>query len=64
MSTVYGDFHKQKSNPDLCTNAIGVPVQGQVMLDLLWSRFSIKNAPPLALTSSPFPFDSLILREI
>ena len=35
MSIVYGDVPKLKSNLDLCTNPIGVPVLGRVMLDLL-----------------------------
>ena len=35
---VYGDVHKPKSNLYLCTNLIGVPVLGQVMLDPLSSQ--------------------------
>ena len=38
MSIVYGDVPKPKSNLDLCTNPIGVPVPGRVMLDPLQSR--------------------------
>ena len=73
MSTVYGDVSKPKFNLDLCTNPVGGPVLGRVMLDLLRSqsllalfsttRFSIKNAPPWALTSSLFPSGILMLRE-
>ena len=37
MSDVYGDVYKQKSNLDLCTNPVGVPVLGRVMLDSLRS---------------------------
>ena len=29
------DFYKPKSNPNLCTNLVGVPVLCQVMLDPL-----------------------------
>ena len=39
MFTVYGDVPKTKFNINLCTNPIGVPVLGRVMLDLLRSRF-------------------------
>ena len=35
MSTVYGDVPKLKSNLNLCTNPVGVPVLGRVMLDPL-----------------------------
>ena len=35
MSTVYGDVLKPKSNLDLCTNPVDVPVIVRVMLDLL-----------------------------
>ena len=73
MSTVYEDVPKPKSNLDLCTNPVGLPVLGRVMLDPLKSRsllapFSttrlrIKKNTPGALTSSPFHFDSLMLRE-
>ena len=73
MSIVYGDVLKPESNLYLCTNPIGVPVLGQVMLDPLQSRsllapfyttrLSIKNVPPQALTSSLFPSSSLMLRE-
>ena len=28
MSNVYGDVHKTKSNLDICTNSVGVPVLG------------------------------------
>ena len=38
MSTVYGDVLKPKSNLDLCTNPVGVPVLGRVMLDPLRSQ--------------------------
>ena len=38
MSTVYGDVPKPKSNLNLCTNPVGVPVLGGVMLDPLRSR--------------------------
>ena len=34
MFNVYIDFHKPISNPDLCTNPVGMPVLGMVMLDL------------------------------
>ena len=37
MSTIYGDFHKPKSNPNICTNFVGVPVLGWVMLHPLRS---------------------------
>ena len=37
MSNVYGDVPKPKSNLDLCTNLVGVPVLGRVMLDPLQS---------------------------
>ena len=40
-SVVYGDFHKPKSNPYLCTNSVGVPTLGWVMLDLLRSRSNV-----------------------
>ena len=73
MSTVYGDIPKPKSNLDLCTNLVGVPVLGRVMLNPLRSRsllapfsttrLSIKKAPPWALTSSPFHSKSLMLIE-
>ena len=33
MSTVYGDIYKPKSNLDLCTNLVGVPVLSRVMLN-------------------------------
>ena len=48
MSTVYGDVPKPKLNLDLFTNPVGVPVLGQVMLDLLQSRslLTSKNVPP------------------
>ena len=59
MSTVYGDVPKPKLNLDLCTNPIGVPVPGSVMLDLLLSqsliapfsttRLSIKKCSSLGL---------------
>ena len=32
-SNFYGDFYKPKSNPNCCTNPVGMPVLGQVMLD-------------------------------
>ena len=35
MSTIYGDVPKTKSNLDLCTNPVGVPVLCRVMLDPL-----------------------------
>ena len=35
LSIVCGDFHKPKSNPSPCTNLVGVPVLGRVILDLL-----------------------------
>ena len=38
MTIVYGDVPKPKSNLDLCTNLVGVPVLGRVMLDPLRSR--------------------------
>ena len=38
MSNVYEDVPKPKSNLDLCTNPVGVPVLGRVMLDLFRSR--------------------------
>ena len=38
MSTVIGDVPKPKSNLDLCTNPVSVPVLGRVMLDPLRSR--------------------------
>ena len=38
MSTVYGDAPKPKSNLDLCTNPVGVPVLGRVMLDNMLIR--------------------------
>ena len=38
MSTVYEDVPKRKSNLDLCTNPVGVPVLGRVMLDPLKSQ--------------------------
>ena len=73
MSTIYGDVSKPKSNLNLCTNLVGVPALGRVMLNLLRSQslftpfstaiLSIKQCPPWALTSSPFPFVSLMLRE-
>ena len=73
MSIVYGDVPKPKSNLDICTNPVGVPVLGRVMLDPLKSRslvapisttrLGIKNAPPWVLTSSPFPSGSMMLRE-
>ena len=59
MSTVYGDVPKSKSNLDLCTNPIGVPVLGLVMLNPLesqsllasfsTSRLSIKQCSSLGL---------------
>ena len=73
MSIVYDDVPKPKSNQDLCTNTVSVPILGRVMLDPLRSRslltplsttrLSIKNALTWALTSSPFPSGSLMLRE-
>ena len=38
MSTVYGDVSKPKSNLNLCTNPVGVPVLGRVMVNPLRSR--------------------------
>ena len=38
MSNVYGDIPKTKSNLDLRTNLVDVPVLGRVMLDPLRSR--------------------------
>ena len=38
MSIVYGDVYKPKSNLDLGTNPISVPILGWVMLDPLRSR--------------------------
>ena len=38
MSTIYGDVPNPKSNLDLCTNPVGVPILGRVMLDPLQSR--------------------------
>ena len=35
MSSIYGDVPKQKSNLDLCTNPVDVPVLGRVMLNPL-----------------------------
>ena len=35
MFNVYGDVYKPKSNLDLCTNPVGVPVLDGVMLDQL-----------------------------
>ena len=32
MSTIHVDFDKSKSNPNLCTNPVGMPVLGRVML--------------------------------
>ena len=71
MSTIYEDFHKQKSNPNLCLDLVVVPVLGRAMLDVLQlrslldpistTRLSIKKTPPWTLTSSPF--GSLTLRE-
>ena len=37
MSTIYGDVSKPKSNLDLCTNPVGVPVLCRVVFDLLRS---------------------------
>ena len=37
LSSVNGDFHKPKSNLDLCTNLNSVCVLGQVILNLLQS---------------------------
>ena len=34
-STVYTDFQEPKSNLDVCTNPVGVPVLGRVMHNLL-----------------------------
>ena len=33
--TIYGDFYKPKSNPNLYTNHVRVPVLGRMMLDPL-----------------------------
>ena len=35
MSSVYGDFHTPKSNLDLCTNPVSVPILCRVILDHL-----------------------------
>ena len=37
MSTVYGDVPKPKFNIYLCTNPVGLPILGQVLLDPLQS---------------------------
>ena len=73
MSTKYEDVSKPKSNLDLCTNPIGVPVLGRwclirsdrdlCLLPSPLQGWASNNAPPSALTSSPFPSGSLILRE-
>ena len=63
-----------KSNIDICTNPLGVPVLGQVMLDPLRSRslfapfsttrLSIKNVLPCVLTSSSFSSGRQILKNL
>ena len=35
ISIVYGDVYNPKSNLYLCTNPLGVPILGQVILDPL-----------------------------
>ena len=35
MSSIHGDVPKSKSNLDFCTNPVGVPILGWVMLDPL-----------------------------
>ena len=35
---LYGDDLKQKFNLDLCTNPVGVPILGRVMLDSVRSQ--------------------------
>ena len=55
MSTIYGDFHKPKSNQDLCINLVGVPVLGRVMLDPLRSRSLLAPLSTKILSTKKLP---------
>ena len=54
LSIVYEDFHKQKSNLDACTDLVGVRVLGQVMLDLLRSRYLLSPFSTTRLSIKPY----------
>ena len=53
MSILYGDVYKPKSNLDLCTNPVGVPILGWVILDPLRSRSLL----------APFSTTRLIIKQ-